>query len=72
MPVLADDVGLRSKAVTNIGDIAQIYRRGSDLFNRKIVELSDRPWTGVQAHVIFKLADLGGASGQNQVLIGQR
>ena len=65
-----DDVGLRGKAVANVGDVAQISCGAVDRFHRKVVQLVDALRTAVHFDGVFELAEFCGAGGKNQVLIG--
>ncbi len=69
LAIQADDVGLRREAVAHVGDVADINGGVADLLDGKIVHLFDLLGAGVEIHVVFELADFGGAGGQNQVLL---
>ena len=58
------------EAVGDRGDVANVDRRvvGRQL-DGQIVQLRDGERAGVQIHIVFELADFGGAGGQNDVLI---
>ena len=67
--ILAHDVGLRREAVAHVRHVADIDGRAVDHLDRQIVELVHGLGAGVQIHVVFELADLGGAGGKDQVLV---
>ncbi len=72
LAVLAFDVGLRREAVRHRGDVAQIDGGVAHLLDRQVVQLLDGARRGIQRHVIFELADLGGARGLHDILAAQR
>jgi len=67
--VLAGDVGLGSKAVADVGNVAQIDGGVTDDFNGEVVEFRDGSEAGVYADVVLKFADFRGARGKNHVLL---
>src|SRR5579859_2420399 len=66
--VHANDVGLRGKAIANVGDVAHVNGRAIHSLNRKIVQLRDGAGIPVHLDLVFERPDLGGAGGQDQVL----
>ena len=68
LAIAADDVGLRRKAVAHVRHVVHVDGAVADGLDRKIVELLNGLGAGIQADVIFELADLRSAGGQNQVL----
>src|ERR1019366_4468367 len=67
-PVLAHNVGLRRKAVANVGDVTQVNRRAVHRLDRQVVQIGDGLRTAVHLDLIFQRPDLGRAAGSNQVL----
>src|SRR4029077_5368398 len=67
-PVLADDVGLRRKTVSDLSDIADV--RGSAVLrpDGKRVDFGNRVRTSVHRDGVLQRADFGGAGRQYQVL----
>ncbi len=66
--VLPHDVGLRREAVAHVGHVADVNGRAVHHLDRKIVELLHPARAGVQIHVVFELADLGGPGRDDEVL----
>ncbi len=71
MAVLADDVGLRNGGVGDGGDILEIDGRSIDLFDGEIGEAEEAGRRAVEADVVLQGADLGGATGLDDVLIAE-
>src|SRR5882757_9681181 len=68
MAILAHDVCLRNTAVADRGDIVDIDCRSIHLADGEIGDTSQRHRRRVEMDVVLILADLCGASGQNDIL----
>ncbi len=66
--VLAHDVGLRRKAVADVGHVAHVERGAVAGLHRQIVQLGDGLRRAVHLHVVFQRAELDGSGGKNQIL----
>ena len=64
----ADDVGLRRKAVADVGDVMNVDGGGADGLDGQVVQFSNGLRRAVHIHFVFEGADFGGAGGKNQVL----
>ena len=71
-PVELDDVGLRRRAVVDVGDVAHEHDRAVDHLDRQIVEVRDRLGRIVEVDGEFVGADLLGADRSDLVLQGER
>src|SRR5471032_2027047 len=68
LAVAAHDVGLRRIAVAHLRDVPYIHHTTFDSLDRQVVERRDAVRAAVHLDVVFASADLGGATGQDQVL----
>ena len=66
--ILAHDVGLRRKAVADVGHVAHVDGRAVHRLDRQIVQFRDGLRTAVHLDLIFQRPYLGGAAGGNQIL----
>ena len=66
--VLADDVGLRSKAIAHMSDVAHVDGRAVLCPNGKIVQLGDCLRAAIHPHIHFQCTDLGSARRKNEIL----
>jgi hypothetical protein len=66
--VVADDVLLHGPAVMHLADVLEEHRLPIDIFDRNVVEISDAHGHRVGAHRVLRVADLGEARRQRQVL----
>ncbi len=67
-PVLTHNIGLRRKAVADVGHIAHINGRAIHRLDRQIVQIRDGLRTAVHLDLIFQRPDLGSAARSDQVL----
>src|SRR5204863_3070378 len=67
-PVLRDDACLHGETVAHLRHIADVHHRAIDLLDRKIVEHVEHFGAAVETDVVFAIADLLGARGQDNVL----
>src|SRR5262249_38493316 len=67
--VAADDVGLDGVAVADVGDVLDVDGHAVDALDRDAVEGGDDVGAAVDADVVLDVADLGGAGGDDQVLV---
>ena len=67
--VAADDVGLHHVAHAHVGHVLDVDRHAVDRLDRDVVESGDQVGAAVELDVIFRVADLGGAGRDDQVLV---
>ena len=71
MSVHADDVGLRNGAVRNGGNIPEIDGGPVGFLDGEVAQAIEGGGRAVEAHIVLEGANLGGASGFNDVLVAE-
>src|SRR5579871_3458010 len=68
MAILAYDIRLHGGAIAHRSNVPQIESSGPELFDGQLAQFDHAPRRGVEPHVEFAVADLGGATWEDEIL----